>query len=1071
MNIKNLKSGLVRSTILAGLAAVSAPAVLAQDVDTVAEAEEDRSVQETIVVTGSRIRRDNLETAQPVTALDAETFEARAITNVADLLNEVPAFGGAIDQNGDVNSFTAGANFVNLFDLGTQRTLTLVNNRRFVSSNVPTNFGSAGGLQVDLNAIPVALVERVDIVPLSGAAVYGSDAIAGVVNVILKDDYEGFEVSGQHGFSGENDLKTYQLQTVFGTNFAEDRGNVNFVLEYNKQEGLLTTDRDFLTNSPPDFVTFSDDIDGDGTNESVARPVFGGQRVQLLSEGGAISPTTSNFLPSLGAGALADGNFYQFQPDGTLAACEPGVTPGGSAFFAYGGSCGSNFFAQVDQLRSPVDRFIAAANGHYDLTDNITFRQEFIFANSRSGELVEQGGFQSFPFSGTSAPAIMTTDNPFLTDQARGILTANGLTEFKLNRFNNDIVRSGSETENFTYRAVSALEGEFEALDREFFWDISAVYGQADVETRTIGIIDGRFANALNAKELTQADLDRVVAAGGAADAAGALSEISGFGGLGAVGLGDIVCAATIDAAAGELTGFNEQASGNGITDGDLPYLQGCVPLNLFGEGVASQDAINFINGGPAITSSDIGQTTFTANFGGQVFELPAGWINALVGFESRREDASFTPGLGASIPITRSSAFVPVTGRATTREWYAEVNVPVFSPDMNIPGLNVLEFDAAYREVESRVTAPDGSVTEDSNPALTLQGRWKPIEDLTLRGSYAEAIRSPALVELFTPQVQTFVSGDDPCDRRYVAQGDVPDTRRANCVASGITDPENFDSRISNATIIGASSGNPNLFPETSEAYSYGIVYEPSFIENLAVSIDYFKIDIVDQITDVDFESLARTCYDSSNFPNEPACATFTRGADGQVTFAQETLLNAATTQFEGITYDVSYGFDVSDAVGLVKSDLANNDFGSFDLDLNLFQRINKIEQVSADAPEVQDFKDFADPEFEATFDTRYTYGPLSAFWRVEFQGPALLDAEGDTLYEDGSGNLITETDSRLIHNLSFAYEINEGTTAQFTVDNLLDRKPNFIELARGYFATDEQFGRRFVFSVRSQF
>ena len=142
---------------------------------------------DTVVVTGSRIRRPDLDTVFPTTVVGAEALEKSAFTNIADALTEIPAFGGGIDPNGDQGA-NIGSNFVDFLDLGVQRTLTVVNGRRFVSADV-----SGGGLSVDFNVIPLALVERIDTIGVGGAPIYGSDAIAGTINVILKDDFEGLE--------------------------------------------------------------------------------------------------------------------------------------------------------------------------------------------------------------------------------------------------------------------------------------------------------------------------------------------------------------------------------------------------------------------------------------------------------------------------------------------------------------------------------------------------------------------------------------------------------------------------------------------------------------------------------------------------------------------------------------------------------------------------------------------------------------------------------------------------------------------------------------------------------------
>ena len=989
--------------VLWSVGAAFPDAVLAQG----SEADSGEGLEE-ILVTGSRIKRTGIDTIRPIIGVTAEELDKRAFTNTADALNEVPAFGDGIDPNGAQNSFTVGQNFLDLFDLGTQRTLTLVNGRRFVSSNTPTIFGTASGLQVDLNAIPVALVERLEVVPLAGAATYGSDAIAGVVNVILREDYEGFEVSGQYGVTEESDGETYQVQSIFGTNFADGKGNLVLSVEYNKQEGLLRTERPYFTDNNPHFLSFggqdldgdgeNDDIDGDGLPDSFQRIVDGGRRLQALSAGGAVSPPGPRpFTPSRGLGALSDGNFYQFNPDGTLDVCEPGETPAGSSFFAYGGTCGADFFDQTAQIRSPVERIVATNIAHYQINDYIRYTQELMFANSRATELVNQGGFQSNPFPGTSGPITLSVDHPLLTEQARSILTDNGLTVFNVNRFNNDLLSDAEDlTENFTWRYAGGLEGDFEFADRSFSWNLSAVFGQADVETRRIGIIDGRFLNAVDAVRLSEDSLAPVVDTlrvrvnrmgnptgdvngDGLIDTNDALAEFTNSGGSGVSGaqLGDIVCQVNIDNAAGALEGANQPAQGGGLTDTDLPNVTGCVPLNIFGENAASAEALAFINGGPGITSSNIGQRVFTANFGGELIELPAGFVAFNTGWEQRREKAEFTPGRGTSIPLTRASPFDPTTGQSKTSEFYAEALVPVLSKDMNLPFIRSAEFEGSVRRVKNRITDPNDVSTSTSSNTYEIGGRVNLAEEVILRATYASAIRSPSLVELFSPRVQAFLRGADPCDRREINNGPNPAVRRANCAADGITDPETFTSNIQNASIMGTAGGNPGLIAERSRSLSVGVVWEPSFIPRLTLSADYLKIRIRDRIESLGFADLAETCYDSTAFPST-ACNGFERDPDtGQVIDVAQTFLNAASSAFRGTQYRAKYDFDVAAALGQLNNNWSNSNWGNLAFDINLFQRIRERVQVVPTRPADPSVGDFGDPNVSANIDMTWTKGP----------------------------------------------------------------------------------------------
>jgi len=211
-----------------------------------AQAEQKDEDAGTILVTGSRIRLPNLESIEPTTTIDFRQLRERNFTNIADALNELPGVRGSVTPSGG-QGFGQGVNFINNYGLGSNRTLTLVNGRRFVSSNVATIFSNAGaGTQVDLNILPSILTDRIDTVSVGGAPVYGSDAISGVVNVYLRSRFSGIETSVQTGISEEGDNGSYNLSGIFGKDFFEDRLNITVGLSYDKVEGMVFNDRDFL---------------------------------------------------------------------------------------------------------------------------------------------------------------------------------------------------------------------------------------------------------------------------------------------------------------------------------------------------------------------------------------------------------------------------------------------------------------------------------------------------------------------------------------------------------------------------------------------------------------------------------------------------------------------------------------------------------------------------------------------------------------------------------------------------------------------------------------------------------
>lgn len=215
--------------------------------------------QQTIVVTGSRIARPEYEGALPGVQIRADTIDTRGFTNVLEALQDIPLVGaGASPLNGNNGGQTAslGAAFVDLLDLGTARTLTLVNGRRFVSGNSASLFvaGNETGSQVDVNAIPSSLIDRIDIVTAGGSAVYGADAVAGVVNYILKTDFKGYRLNARGGMTTRGDSGQYQLSGVAGWNFLDDRANVTISGEYSRNDGLQAVARNFRNVRPGSYT-------------------------------------------------------------------------------------------------------------------------------------------------------------------------------------------------------------------------------------------------------------------------------------------------------------------------------------------------------------------------------------------------------------------------------------------------------------------------------------------------------------------------------------------------------------------------------------------------------------------------------------------------------------------------------------------------------------------------------------------------------------------------------------------------------------------------------------------------
>lgn len=1023
------KRSMIASAVKAALLASSAASLAFTSQVWAAEEEaSDEEKGDKIVITGSRIKREGVDTIYPAISVTSEDLQKSAFTNVADALNQISTFGNPDSTpNGAQNNFGVGQNYVDFLGLGAQRTLTLVDGRRFVSQNSPQIFGQQGGLQVDYNVIPIALVDRIETIGVGGAAIYGSDAIAGTINVILKDDFEGLDFNFQTGISGEGDAQSDLFSIVAGANFSNGRGNVTMSAEHAEQEGLARNDRPRYTRNDPFFGEESDGISR----------IFENQRINIFTNGGLISPGT-RVIPSFGIGASPDGNFYQFDSNSNLVPFTPGAPGPGSAFFALGGD-GPDFFDNVAQIQSPLERQVFTSRVNYDLTNDISYSADILFANSFAKELVNQGGFQTFAFGGTSASLVIPADHPLMSQQSRDLLASLGMSQFNIHRFNNDILDSSVVREQFVWRFTQGLEGSFRAADRDFNWDVSFVHGRSDAEGRSAGIIDDRFLNALEVRQLTQADLDAL------SDPLD-LASISGT----SINVGDVVCESAYQAALGNITG----TSGSGVTDADLPFIQGCVPLNIFGEGAASPEAIAWVTG-QNMNQTDIEQTVYNAAFSGELFELPGGMAQFAVGYEKRKEKAAFVSGMGSQVPITRSSPILNTGGEYTTDEYFGEVNLP-FLQGSGILGAEMLEVNLSARTIDNDLA---GSFT-----ASSYGFRWAPISELQFRANVTESLRAPSLTELFSPQTKSFSSASDPCDFRFVDDNDASPNRAANC-ASDISgyDPSTFTSDIVNATGTGLTGGNPNLTNETAEAWAWGLSWEPEYIENLLVTFDVVNINLDDAITSLSLTTLMEACYDAPDFPNNSACNAFERDDSGQVVDFVTGQTNAEAIKYRSADLYARYAIDM-------------NDFGRLTIANRMTHTLRRDTSVVGEVAD-DNIGSFTDPKNSGTLDLTWDKDDLRVFWRILWSEGADLDPTFSNIYEV-NGKIVDRTSARIIHNASVSYilpqEFNLGaqeSVVQLTVNNVFEREPSYIQEAAGHFGTTELLGRMFNLNLRMSF
>ncbi|WP_374348841.1 TonB-dependent receptor domain-containing protein [Phenylobacterium sp.] len=1025
--MKTTKNNALRIALLCSAAigaAVSTPAV--------AQSSKDASVEvEGLVVTGSRIKRANLTSIQPIQILSTETIDKRGFTNVADALNELPSSGVPVNPIGDQGGFGTGRQYINIFNLGTNRTLTLVNGRRFVGANAASIFtGASPGGQVDFNAIPTALIDRIETIQAGGAAVYGSDAIAGVINIITKTDFEGVEADATYGVSGQGDAQEYRVRLVGGQKYMDDRLSLMGSYEYNKTEGLPYTARDvtarqiaFATN--PANRTSSDNIPGSIliTDRRIPEVTIGG--LPFRTGGSALSGQLTMADPS-NPGLRVPA---QFLPGGALGPYNPGTFY--QASVASGGD-GLNL-GELTSLRSPVDRHVATVFGKYDFTDHVRLTGELFYSHLEATEPYNQPIYNAALFGGNSAALRMSTSNPFLSSQARSILLSQpvalpadaaspGDAIFFLDRASVDIGNNKTEAQGDTWRGVLNLEGELEFAGREFNWNVSANRGKATGWFQTPNIDQSKFVLAIDAVR----------------DASGA-----------------IVCR---DAAA---------------------RAAGCAPLNLFGSGAPSKAALNYV-GVTFKSDFTIEQTVYEGNFGGDIIDLPAGPLGFNVGFEHRKESSDFQPNEPQRLGIGRSAAITALSGEFDTTEYYGEALVPVLGGDWSFLGGRSLELEGAYRWIDNSQSGTD--------KAWSYGLRWKPVDDLMIRASKSRSFRAPAIVELFLPSATSFMTATDPCDARNLSSGPSPATRQANCAAAftALGLPANYQltSNVQVATVQGTTSGNKDLQNEIAEQWSAGFVYQPSFFKGLTVSFDWTNIDLSQAIFNFNLTSILQVCYDSPSA--QAACGLFQRGnaasgaQAGQILTADSTkgiagprtgYVNAGYINFQGFTFGVNYELDLADV--FEQAPLLGGEPGKLEFGFDLYSVNKQNTSVTGLGFDLnRDKNEIGNADLQWKLQTNYERGPLSVTWTMNHTGRSLFN--NDFTIET---RWPLSVDPYTIHDLAISYDFAEAfgerlgvesLKGRFIVKNVGDVEPPYGTTGIGVY---DVMGRYFLMGVTAKF
>ena len=762
-------------------------------------------------------------------------------------MNTLPGIRGSVTPAGAQGSFGQGVNFVNIGNLGSNRTLTLINGRRFVTSNPNTLFGQgSAGTQVDVNTIQSILLDHTEITSIKGATVYGSDAIGGTVNYILRDRFNGLELNGLSGVTEQGDGFRYNAAVLAGHDYFGGRANITVAYTHDEQRGILANDRGYLRENvgsagnpctfpgggtaanPCPAGNFIGNLGRPGNgitaaNDGRINPAYGYNNSSSDGNPGTIAyrdlsiyylnrngVLTDAFRLASGAASSRVGSAiqsYQFDTQGNLVPFNTGVIL--PSIYASGGD--GFRFNDYSQLTSDVKRDTANVFLHYVVSDALRFFAEGTYFHSYGNELVQQPSFNSNLFGGSSGPLNFLTSNPFLTAQARAQFAAQGITRFQVSRANDDLADLTGYSSTDIGRGVIGARGDFKIGNRNFSYEVYANYGRTHIDDVGQDINRQNFINAVNVT--TNA-------------------------------AGQIVCTATPAL----------QAAPGGVAIAD----PNCVPLNLFGAGQSSAAARAYIIQ-QTNTISVLQQKDFVARMQGSPFSLFGNDYSFALGYEHREEDGKFTPSAFQQQGLGRSAAIAATQGKYNVDEVFGEVLLPIVSPTNNVPFIYSLSFDGSARYVDNTV---NGGFL-----AWSAGGEWSPGRDLQIRGVYTKSFRGPAITELFLPQSPQFAFVTDICSPANRNSGPVPATRSANCAAFLTAFPNATPLDAAAASVPALSGGNPNLDNEVSRSFTVGFTYKPSYIRGLSVSADYIDVRIANPIANLTVAQIVSGCFDNSSF------------------------------------------------------------------------------------------------------------------------------------------------------------------------------------------------------------
>ena len=985
---------------------------------------------EEVVVTGSRVARSTFTTPNPVTVLDSKDIQNLGITNVGAVLGQLPQNSNFFAANNvGLGNFNVGAQLANLRGLnpffGT-RTLTLIDTERVV----PTATG--GG--VDVTLIPSMLVARTEVVTGGASAVYGSDAVAGVVNIILDKKLNGFKAQADYGQTSHGDGGDPHFSVGYGSDLADGRAHFIVGAEYENSEaiGICSQVRDWCKGGSALFTNTL--FNGAPAGPGPAIPPNGLPHYIIGPNGTLANQSQTGVLTPcqvpLGV-CIPTGPQYIFNSSGSaVSPFNPGAYADGAGVFGFSEGAGATGIGAYDgtTLRPAVKRYTGLANLDFNITDRLTSFLQVSYAKSEAVNPIANGAIGPIALevaSGVFVPlsSQIAPDNPYLPAQFRpGGANAldpsvpippplcspapfpcgNSIGGALLGYNMNAIAAARNQTNNDTVRVTGGLKG---TLSSTWSWDAYFEWGQNKNDQALFNNVVGSFL---------QFALDAVTDPG----------------------TGNIVCRATLPGPA-----FNAAAAG-------------CVPLNLFGGNNASPAALAYAFR-TLVEFSTLKEQVLSANIGGDLFNgFGAGPVKASFGAEARRDTADVTHDL-ANQPWYDNyflSYGLDYAGKISVLEGYGEVNVPVLK---DAPLAKYLEFDAAVRETnnknrdETPGSATSGETVTHNIPSWKFSSIWDLTDWLRLRGTRSRDVRAAGFRELYESYA---VSAGGPFGT--------------------ITNPATNQSQV----VTPLTGGNINLAPEKADTTTVGFVFAPKSgaLERFQFSADWYRIVLKDPITGPPFglgvQNIVNLCNegqqafcDRITFSNAGGFAGNT--APGTIVI-NNTAVNLGAFETRGVDFEASYLLPLQNLSSRLHGDL------NFRLLTSLLY--NMTVDAGLGAPPVNyagqsgptaAFGSFnTSPRWQSNFFMTYGSGPLTTTLQVRWIGSGRYEAitlaggspiaPGDPGYATTSANSINDNSvaSATYVNLSGSYDFGRNVSVFAAINNLLDKDPPIAPGGNGY-------------------